>query len=253
MKIGICKGHNDMDAAFRMGAEYIEIGASAVAGLEEDEFKALVKKVKENEIKTYSCNGLVPGDVRLTGDDVDRNKVRNYADKVFGRLAEVGVHMTVFGSSAAKRVPEGFPMEKAWDQLFEAGRIFSEYAGKYNSIVTVEALRRAEVNIVNTIEDAAYYVKNVNAENFLIMADFYHMYCNGEDLSVLEKYKDKLVHIHMAGPERFMPVAKDEAFLTERIALLKKIGYNGGISLECGLGSEEETKAVVEHMKELVK
>ena len=231
MRFGLCLSGEDALKGSECGADYTEINAAKLLGMSGDEFSRYKEYVKTGRIITYSCNGLVAPEVRLTGD-VDYKRVREYSEKLFYLLAELGVTMLVFGSGAAKRVPDGFPMEKAWEQLFEVGVIFSETASGYGQTIAVEALRRKEVNIVNTVEEAAYYAETVNRANFRILADFYHMDQNNESLSVLEKYADRLAHVHIANRERKMTGDADREYVRERIGVLNKIGYNGGVSFE---------------------
>jgi sugar phosphate isomerase/epimerase len=224
--------------------DYIELSAQSIYAMSEEEFSALKKRVIAGELRPYAVNGLVPGNIRLTGPDVNYDTVKEYADKCFGRLSELDIKTLVFGSSAAKIVPEGFSMEKAWEQLFEVGRIFSDVAAKYGQRIAVEGLRRAECNIVNTLEDVYYYVKNVNRDNFLMLADFYHMYENGEDISDIKKYKDYLIHCHIAGcKERAVPTDEEEPFINECIKALKEMDYEGGVSFE-GFCDTDDVKSI---------
>ena len=229
MKFGLCRMENEK----KFSADYAELNATAIYQMTDEQFSNLKKRVRSGELYPYAVNGLVPGNIRLTGPDVNYDTVKEYADKCFGRLSELDIKTLVFGSSAAKIVPEGFSMEKAWEQLFEVGKIFSDAAKKYGQRIAVEGLRRAECNIVNTLEDVYYYVKNVNRDNFLMLADFYHMHENGENISDVKKYKDCLIHCHIAGYiKRAVPTAEEADFIKECITALKEIGYDGGVSFE---------------------
>lgn len=237
MKFGICSADKRMKA---LGADYSELCAHVVSSMKKAEYAKLLKSVNAGEIVTYSCNGLLPADVRVTGN-VDKTLVRDYVDKTLYRLKELGISMIVFGSSAAKHVPDGFPMEKAWEQLFEFGHLLSSVAERNAQIIAVEPLSYAEVNIVNTVEDGAYYVNTLNRSNFKLLADFYHVNQNKEELSVLSKYKDLLVHIHIAGLERTVPLTdEDKAYASSRIRLLKEIGYQGSVSFEGAMSPDFE-------------
>ena len=251
MKFGMCLPASDYARINRVGADYIELGAGSIYRMSDDSFEKLCDDLQGKNL-CYSCNGLVVPEVRLTGSEVNFDSIRSYCEKTFGRLNRLGVKMLVFGSGNAKNVPEGFPMEKAWEQLFEVGNIFSDYAEKFSQTIAVEALRYSEVNIVNTIEDAAFYAHKVNRSNFKILIDFYHMYQNSENLDVIEKYADEIVHIHMAGPTRGTPDMSEKEFVEERMSLLKKIGYNGGVSFECAMPEDDESvSALLKWYREL--
>lgn len=253
MKFGICT--SNLDRVVAAGADYIELGASGLYGMSDEEFAELEKNLAEKGVKAYSCNGLVPGSVRLTGPDVDFTKVKEYAEKTFYRLAKVGIKYCVFGSSGAKNVPEGFSRDEAMKQLVEVAKIFSDEAKKYGQIICIEPLRYAEANIINTVADGVHWSDLVGRDNFKLMADFYHVYQNKEDINDIEKYKDYIFHFHMAAPERDMPLPeRDAEFIKERIGLLKKIGFNGGVSLECGMPDDPETiKKTLNYFRELAK
>ncbi len=249
MKLGMCLPIERLENGAELGADYVEVNCCNIYSLNDGEFSALKKNISDNDIKTYSCNVLVPGEVRLTGDDVCYADVREYAKKAFGRLAEIGVSMLVFGSSAAKRVPEGFPYDKAWEQLYEVGAIFSDVAGEYGQTVAVEPLRYAEVNIINTLKDGAEYVNTVNRSNFKLLADFFHVTENGEPLSDIVKYKDILVHTHIACPEtRRILTETHREYAAACINALKAAGYTGCMSFE---GSSDAYKGVPEMLEML--
>ncbi len=233
MKFGLCYDPKKAAEAFPYPADYVEVSASSVYAFPDDVFLKIKKAVDEGIIKTYSSNGLVIPDLRLTGDDMNPKAIRNYCDKAFYRLAQLGVTMLVFGSGKAKHVPEGFSMEKAWDQLFEVGFIFSEKAKLYGQTVVVEPLSYNEVNIVNTIEDGAFYAEKVNRDNFKLLVDFYHFYNNKEDVSSLVKNGHLIKHVHFASKARAMPKNEEEwAHFRSCMKILSDIGYDGNVSFE---------------------
>ena len=229
MKFGFCKIIN----AKAFGADFAELNALGVLLMNDEQLSALKNSVEQGEIPVYSANSLVPADVRLTGPDVDYEKIRAHSEKCFGILNDLGVKMLVFGSGTAKHVPDGFSMEKAWEQLVKVGQIFSEVAEKYGQTVAIEGLNRGECNIINTLSDVYEYVVRINRSNVLMLADFYHMYRNGEPISDIKKYKDHLVHCHIAGYlNRSVPIEEELGFVRECITALKKIDYQGGLSFE---------------------
>ena len=247
MKFGICFSAQEALESEMFGADYLELNALSVNNLTDEEFACLKGRIERGEIRTYSCNGLVDPDCRLTGEGVDFDAIRAYSKRVFNRLAQLGVTMLVFGSSKAKHVPEGFPFEKAWEQLKQVGEIFSDCAAKHGQTIAIEPLSYNEVNIINTLGDAAEYSRLVNKENYKILADFYHVDNNKEDFATFETYKDLLVHTHIAtAGTRCMPQdEKDWEFFAKCIGTLKKIGYQGNISFE---GKRNEGNAGVAEM-----
>ena len=250
MKIGACRNYLVSLGEFPEEADFVEVAAWDLYSLEQAKIDELRRAVEEGRFRTYSANGLFPQDLRLTGD-VDWSKVREYCAHILDILAQIGVSTVVFGSGKAKHVPDGFPMEKAWDQLFELGAILSDGAAKYGQTVVVEPLSYAEVNIVNTFEDAVRYCRAVNRDNFKALVDFYHFDNNKEDFATIERNKDFLFHTHIATPvKRSRPETEEEwAFFKKCISFLHGIGYQGALSFEGGAHETEQFNQMLRGMK----
>lgn len=238
MKFGICLGEKINNAElipyYPLGADYFELSGTRIAPLSDGDFRTLSDRVERGEIKPYSCNGLIAPEYRLTGEEVRPAEIREYCKRLFERLAKLRISMLVFGSGKAKNVPEGFPMERAWEQLYDLGAMMSDEAKQYGQTIVVEPLSYQEVNIVNTVEDAARYARVVNRGNFKILVDFYHFDNNKEPYDSLRTYKDELAHVHIAtSVTRQMPETDaDFAFFERNIRFLASIGYAGGVSFE---------------------
>lgn len=254
MMLGACIKVSDVKTQYPIFADYVELPAMAVMEMEKDEFAVLKKAVDDRKIKVYSSNGLIK-DMRLTGPDVDFPKLKEYIETLFYKLAELNTKVIVFGSGKVKNVLEGFSREKAWEQLFEFGRLLSDEAEKYGQMVAVEPLAYRETNIINTVEEAEYYVQNINRKNFKYLVDFFHFDYNKEDFSVLEKYKDDLSHVHFASQDvRKLPVTDaDWAFVEKWMTVLKKIGYDGAISFEGGSQPAENMNNMLIKLAEIEK
>ena len=252
MKFGACVNYEKALNAYPEHADFVEIAAWDFVDIEKEKMDRMKKAVEEGTFTTYSANGLFPSDLRLTGD-VDRNALRAYCDKILYRLAELKVSMVVFGSGKAKHVPDGFPREKAWEQLYELGNLLSDIAKPLGQTVVVEPLSYKEVNIVNTFEEGAEYCRVVNRDNFKLLVDFYHFSSNGEDFATIEQNKDLLYHTHIATKgTRTRPTTEEEwVFFEDCIKRLKGIGYTRGLSFEGGAHERDEFNEMLLRMKKI--
>ena len=120
----------------------------------------------------------------------------------------------------------------AEEQFCEVLRICGEVGEKYGVAVTVEPLNPKETNFIITFADGMDIAKKVNHPNVLAMIDLYHNAQNGEPLSTLDGTKGVLVHAHLARADRLTPTPDDAAEIDPKIEYLKKVGYDGRISLE---------------------
>ena len=253
MKFGVCMDAYQAITCCPGEADYIEVAGKHLWAMEPAEFEQVRRAVKDGVFRAYSCNQLVDKVYRLTGPDVDLAAIGTYCDKLFARLAEIGVKILVFGSGKAKHVPDGFPMDKAWEQLLTLGHLLADKAAPYGQTVVVEPLSYAEVNIVNTLDDGAYYVKTVNRDNFKLLADFYHMDANGEFLAALEPQGEILKHIHFA-TQGLRSIPRTEAewgFFQKCLVALKAIGYEGALTFEGKNFEIGELDRVLHRMKEI--
>ena len=247
MKIGICTSEKEVILlAKKVGFDFVEVNASG-AVMKDEKYAMLLELSRElPDGFMYSCNGLVPGEFRLTGPEADEGKIREYAETSFARLATLGVKMLVFGSSGAKRVPEGFSFDKATEQLVVAMRIFSDEAAKHGQRVCIEPLRYAECNIINTLEDSLELVRLTARENVGAHVDYFHLMQNGERLAKLEGAAKKIIHTHIASPcKRSTPKYDDGADYASFFDYLRRGGYDATVSFE---GSFEHTEEELSEM-----
>ena len=254
MKIGICVSTPEsILLACDAGYDFVEVNASGCV-MNDDCYPALLelsKKLPEGYM--YSCNVLLPGTLRVTGDDVDLAQVKSYCEKCFERLHALGVKMIVFGSSAAKKVPEGFSHEEAMKQLVEAVRLFSEVAAKYSQRICIEPLRTEECNIINTVDEAVELATLCARDNVTAHVDYFHAMQNGEKLSKLVGYAKYIGHAHIASPcKRNEPTADDGADYKFFLDCLRRGGYDATLAIEGGFKHKfESMKAMRDYLASL--
>lgn len=216
-----------------IGYDYIELPLAQLMELDDIQFKKIKEKIERSDIKCEVCNCLFPAYLKITGSNVNIPKIQEYIENAFIRAEELGVEYIVFGSGPAKKVPDGFPMEKAWGQLIILSKFLDSIAKKNNIIILVEALRRVECNIVNTIAEGYKLVKAVKGNNFSLVADYYHMAIEREDPEILIGAADYIKHVHFARVEgRVFPKNIYEDSYLPFINALKLINYHGRVSIE---------------------
>ena len=233
VKVGYCTGLKNADAAKAAGFDYVELSATEIAALSDDEFAAAAAHLRQAGIATPSANLFVPQAIKIVGPDANVEQQTTHVRKVMSRLSKLGVEVLVFGSGGARRVPDGYSREDAYTQLVDFSRRAAEEAKPYNIIVTIEPLRRQETNIINTAAEGLKLVNAVNHPNFQLMIDFYHLASEHEDPAIVIKAKDHLRHLHVANPQgRVFPQKWDEFDYAPFFANLKAIGYDKRISME---------------------
>ena len=255
MKIGVCTGFENLEKAAAFGFDYIEVGVGSVAGLSEEEFEDLKKKLEGAPIGVEAANVMLPGSIRLTGDEADHETMRRYLEGAYARLSAIGCRTVVFGSGGARRIPDGFDREKAMDQLFAASVIIAETAAKYGVTIALEPLNRKECNVINSVSEGGELVEKVRDPAFRLLADYYHIGMDGEDFGGMRRYGRYLRHTHIAHPTvRSVPARGDGGGYEEFFGVLKEVGYGERVSIEARVEDfDREMPAALLYLKELAK
>lgn len=217
-------------AGFRLIGE--TVGKMLSPALPEAAFEENLKKIKQTQCKLYLCNVLFPSSIKITGPEVDENRVLGYLDTVFYRAKRANVPLIVLGSGGSRRLPEGYKQEQAKTEFAQLCRKMAGVAKKHNITLVIESLNSTETNFLNTLEEAAEIVKNVNHPNFRLNADIYHMMKENEPPQHIIDARKYIVYVELAEKEkRTFPGVMGEDF-RPYFKALKSIGYKGPIVIE---------------------
>lgn len=234
-----------------VGYEFPEFTVGIVTRPSEPgELDQVEQLVEELDFRPSAFNSFVPGDIPLIGDKRDPEKIKEYVRLACAGVKRLGGKIIVFGSGAARRVPDGLPMDKAWEQAAEFLTWCSDIGEDYGITFAVEHLRSAETNLITRFSEALKLAKGVGRPNVRVLADYYHMLEENEDPSALEGVGEWLVHVHVADTGRISP-GKGDADFGVFFRRLKAEGYQGGISIECRFEDfYKETEEAIGFLKE---
>lgn len=243
MKIGCCInmvaaepegiGIERLETLAACGYDYVEMPLAQMMALESGEFDELVSFVASVGIPCEACNNFIPASHPITGNLVDRKKLSEYIDEALDRADKLGARSIVFGSSGAKNVPEGFSMERAWEQIVETLVLVDERIGQRDIKIAIEPLCKLESNIVVNAGEGLQLAKEVNRENIRLLIDYYHLTMEHEDQAIIDRAKDYLQHMHIANPaKRVFPRVGDGVDYRQFTNNLQKAGYDARISIE---------------------
>lgn len=243
MRIGCCVnmvatapdgiGIERLETLAASGYDYVEMPLAQMMELNADKFDELVAYIDSLGISCEACNNFIPASHPITGDKVDTVKLDEYLDEAIERACRLGAETIVFGSSGAKNVPQGFSMERAWEQIVATLRLVDEKIGQRRLKIAIEPLCKLESNIVVNAHEGLKLAKEVNRESIRLLIDYYHLVMEKEDQDIIDKAKDYLQHMHIANPTgRVYPHAGDGVDYREFISNLRQAGYDERISVE---------------------
>ena len=242
MQLGACGGFEQIPFIQRAGFDYIEMGAAGLLVPREDEaiFAENLQKLRAGGLPCPVVNCFIPGDLKIVGPEVDRQKLHAYAETLIRRAGEAGVGVIVFGSGGARNIPEGFERGLAWKQLREFCAFCAGVAEKHGVTIVLEPLNSKECNVLNSVEEGARLVREVGHESFRLLVDAYHWGLESEPMADISANAPLLRHVHVATwPGRLAP-GREECALADFFRTLCEAGYNGRISFE---GKVEDPQA----------
>lgn len=124
------------------------------------------------------------------------------------------------------------PTEEEKERAAEVHRGIACIAQDAEILLTIEALNRFECYFLNTLRDAADYVKRVGHPNFKAMYDTFHGNIEEKDpVGCIREHADVLGHFHVSATDRGTP-GRDHAPWSETFRALRKGGYDGWLTIE---------------------
>jgi sugar phosphate isomerase/epimerase len=161
MQFGVCGDVRTAAVAARASYDFAEWSVPALLKPRESEdaFVAGLGELRSAGLPYPVANCFVPGDLKITGPEVDTPALRAYVTETMERAERAGVEVIVFGSGGARRIPEGFDPQSAHDQLVAFCGMVAPLAHDHGVVVVVEPLNTADCNVTRffrALADAHY-------------------------------------------------------------------------------------------------
>ena len=233
MQIGCCCTIEDAPIAKAAGFDFIECKVTSLLPEESDAAVAdIIAQHKASPIPVAAFNVFLPGDLKIVGPTVELPRIERYVDNALARVHAIGAKVIVFGSGAARDIPEGFARSEAQRQTVSFLQRVATTAEQYGITVVIEPLNSKESNTILSVAEGVELAREVNRPSIRVLADFYHMDEENEPLAHLTTYSEWLKHIHVADSGRGAPGTGEYPY-AEFADRLRTIGYEGMVSIEC--------------------
>jgi sugar phosphate isomerase/epimerase len=238
MRFGICAPFREVTTLTSFPFDYLEENVQRFLAPERSQtyFKEQLQAARSLPVPIESANALLPSDLTLVATPtrpVDTLRLERYIKTALQRAEQVGIRVIVFGSGAARACPPGYDSAEAVRQIGEHLATWSEWARNHGVQLVLEPLRYEETNTLNTVAQAGALVSQHTASGARLLADLYHMLCNGEAPETLTPWVPLLSHVHLAEQKgRTAPGQHGEDF-RPYFSVLHQGGYDQRISIEC--------------------
>ncbi len=233
MRFGICTSADRAGEAAAAGFDFLEITVpELMREAEGAAFASWAERVRAAPVPVEAANCLLPGSLNVTGPDVDAAALRRHLEPVMRRAGAVGIAVVVFGSGAARRLPDGFPPAHGWEQLAAAARLAAGIGDRHGVTVVLEPLFSRACNFFNRVDQGAALVDRVGHPRLRLLADLFHMAAENEPFDHIAAAGERLAHIHVATPS-LPETGEGPAYDFARFFdALRAAGYDGRVSVE---------------------
>ncbi len=246
MQYGVCGSPAVAASAAQAAFDYAEwtVGAMLKPREPREAFLAALAEVRAAALPYPVLNVFVPGDLKITGPQVNGAELESYVTTTMARAEEASVEIIVFGSGGARRIPEGFDPKNAHDQLVAFGSMAARIAHDHGVTVVVEPLNRAECNVLTTVAESAALVREVAHPGLRLLVDAYHLMRDNDSYEDIVTHSDLLAHAHIATVTNRLAPGAEPCDLAPFFAALHRAGYNGRVSIEGNITHPETELAV---------
>jgi sugar phosphate isomerase/epimerase len=235
ISLGVFASYNHAKYLRELGCTYIEesVGGFLIPKEGEAKFESNLHELHTLKFPIKSYVILLPGELKTLGPNANHEAILERTELALKRAKECGSQYIVFGSGASRIIPEGFDREKAKSQHIEVTRKMAPLAEKYGITIAVEPLNRGETNFINSLAEGVEIIDAVKSQRVRLLCDIYHMLKEDEPAGEIIKYGKHIVHCHIAEKEKRTPPGVKGDDFRPYLSALKKIGYKGGLSIEC--------------------
>jgi len=234
MDYGVCTAASAAAPYAAAGFDFIEttVGTALKPRENEDAFHEERRRMEAAPLPCKAANCFLPGDLKVTGPDVDPGALRAYVTVVCRRAALCGIETIVFGSGGARQVPDGFDRDRAWAQLVAFGQMLGPIAEAQGVMIAVEPLNSRDCNILTTVGEAARYVGDVGHPRVRLLVDGYHWSMDNDSADDVTAAAPLLRHIHIATYAHRLAPGAEPCDFSAFFAALRRGGYDGRVSIE---------------------
>ena len=213
MRFGVCVGGDAgrIQIAKKYGFDYVESAFEVLAKDDPSERQTIVAELKKHGIGCEAVNCFLPGSLPVTGTSVNYDALRDYVGRGMENGEKLGVKTVVFGSGGARRIPEGFPFDRAIRQLAEfLSQIAGPLAADHGICIAVEPL--CDSNVINTVKEGAMLCAMAGHPNVRALGDLYHMEAVHDKTENLLLLSGMMQHAHVAEPSKRVYPSPDDGY-----------------------------------------
>ena len=116
MKFGCCTGAENYEALASCGYDFIELSGHEVFCMEPEQWRELTRRIEAVGVPCVGFNDYCHHRPAIVGDGFDPAAIREYAQCLLDRGAQIQIQNVGIGAPTARRLPPEYPRERAEEQ-----------------------------------------------------------------------------------------------------------------------------------------
>jgi len=251
VKFGVVTDLSNVYLLQTQGWDYIDVNIQkAFDGTKSDDEWTGANAFDDLPIPALAGAQMLPATKKVVGESVDFDALTTYMTRVAKRAGAIGTKVLVFGSGAARQVPDGFDRDRARNQIIDFLKMSGPLARANGAMIAVEPLNKNECNIINSLSEAASIVREVDHVGVKQLYDSYHSWIEDESLASLRSVGSLIRHVHLADKQdRAAPGLSGQSDYRAAFRILKEASYQGSISVEAKWDLENDGSRVLEFLR----
>ncbi len=228
-----------------LGYDKVEI---AIEDPKEIDTKAIKEQLDSFDLEALVCGAFGPTR-DLTSDDAKlRETGIAYIETCLDIAKELGASFfagPMYSAVGKARMVSPEQKRKEWERAAEGLRMACELASARGLDIALEPLNRFESDLINNVDDVLRLIKDIDHPSAKVCLDMFHMNIEEPDPEdAIVKAGDKLIHLQVSENYRGTPGTGSTNWQAYYSGL-KKINYQGTVSIESFTPENKELAAAV--------
>ena len=223
-----------IEKAAALGFDFLEIAATPINGYTNAQMREIRQAAKDNGIFLTAGHGPSARQNLASPDPAIQKEARAFFTDLLHRLEVMDIHTIGGGIYSYWPVDYSQPIDKEadWERSVKNVRDMGRIALDCGVDYCLEVLNRFEGYLLNTAEEGAAFVRQVDVPSVRLMLDTFHMNIEEDSMGgAIRTGKGLLGHFHTGECNRRVP-GQGRMPWREIGEALHDIGYDGTVCME---------------------
>ena len=216
---------------------------------------AVKKALEDNGLSAIICGAFGPSRDFTHDDPAFHDTCFKYMDQCFEIASELGAKFVagpMYSAVGKARLVSPEQKKLEWDRAVQNLRKVCGKARNHGLDIAIETLNRFETDLINTAEELAQLIQDINEKEAKALLDGFHISIEEPDIEkAIQRVGDKLIHVQVSENYRGTPGTGQTNWAAWKRGL-ESINYQGTISIESFTPKVKELAGAVCIWKPLV-